>query len=375
MCAAGASPWDPSLSQVARWGASFGPWIAHRGEAWRFLAPMFVHGGFLHLLFNMWCLVRIGPIAERLFGSPGFLAAYLLSGVGGTLASVAVHPHAFGVGASGAVFGVFGMLVAFLLVQGRAIPRLLVRPMLVSAVVIAAINLVSGFSSPEVDNAAHVGGLAAGFAAGLLLQRRWPPDVSHPGRVRRTLGGAALAGLLGLAGLAVASDLRKEADWARLTPESMARIDDFEAFQDAFAEASQDMAQIHNELVSELRKDREDEQDWKRLGALAGRLKAQARLNQSRAALAAAPDGPLRPVRDELAAAQAAQVRALESLEKACRSPVGRLLGLPAFHRALQQFEEHHEAFSAGYEAFLHDSGLDLLLEQVEGEDPGIETD
>ncbi|MGH9336082.1 MAG: rhomboid family intramembrane serine protease, partial [Vicinamibacteria bacterium] len=113
--ARGVSPVEPEQQQILDFGANFGP-LVFRGEWWRLVSSMFVHIGFLHLVFNMWCLWSLGNIAERMFGNVTFLCLYLLSGIGGALASLVWHPQVVSAGASGAVFGVAGGLASFLYV-------------------------------------------------------------------------------------------------------------------------------------------------------------------------------------------------------------------------------------------------------------------
>jgi len=171
MVATGVSPLEPNTDQLLAWGADFGPLTLH-GEWWRLGTSMFLHFGFLHLAFNMWALLNLGLVAEGLFGSRRFLAVYVLSGLGGSLASVFVHPMVVGGGASGAIFGVAGGLIVALRVR----PGASVRPggrFMSSLVMFVLYNLFFGFATPGIDNIAHLGGLVTGaaFCAALAL---WP---------------------------------------------------------------------------------------------------------------------------------------------------------------------------------------------------------
>ena len=109
MTASGASVFDPSLEQVVAWGGDFGP-ATLGSDWWRLVTATFVHVGLLHLALNMWCLLTLGPIAERVFGRGLFFLLYLVSGVAGSATSLLVHPLIVGAGASGAIFGVAGAL-------------------------------------------------------------------------------------------------------------------------------------------------------------------------------------------------------------------------------------------------------------------------
>ncbi|HEY6852900.1 MAG TPA: rhomboid family intramembrane serine protease, partial [Gemmatimonadales bacterium] len=156
--------------EMLRWGADFGPLTLH-GEWWRLGSSMFLHFGFLHLAFNMWALFQLGRVAERLLGWRPFLAMYVLSGLGGSVGSVLVHPMVVGAGASGAIFGVAGGLIVAL----RFIPSTNVGPLgrlLPSLLSFVFYNLFFGFTVPGIDNMAHIGGLATGaaFAAALVLR-------------------------------------------------------------------------------------------------------------------------------------------------------------------------------------------------------------
>src|SRR5438445_2043493 len=111
---AGVSVIAPSGEALLRWGADFGPRTLS-GEPWRLLTSTFLHFGIIHLALNMWCLWALGTLAEPLFGWAAFLLLYLLSGLGGSVLSMLVHPMVVSAGASGAVFGVAGGVITFLL--------------------------------------------------------------------------------------------------------------------------------------------------------------------------------------------------------------------------------------------------------------------
>ncbi len=192
MIVAGASYDD--TQQVLRWGADFGPRTLG-GQWWRLLTSMFLHFGPLHLAFNMWALFNVGQVAEALFGSRAFLVLYLLSGIGGSLASVLAHPLGVGGGASGAIFGVVGgVIVAAVLTRRRSGNELLLGRMLPSLLLFVFYNLLIGFRTEGIDNMAHLGGLGVGaaLAAAVLM---WP--AASLARVAAAfliaLGGAAYA--------------------------------------------------------------------------------------------------------------------------------------------------------------------------------------
>jgi membrane associated rhomboid family serine protease len=138
--------------------------IAVDGQYWRFLTSMFLHTGLLHLAFNMYALYLFGDLVEDIYGRVSFVAIYFLSGFLGSVASYAFgSPYVIAVGASGAIFGLIGAWAAYNYKRrGTALGSANLR----GAALIVAINLVLGFTIPGIDNLAHIGGLAAGAAAG-----------------------------------------------------------------------------------------------------------------------------------------------------------------------------------------------------------------
>jgi rhomboid protease GluP len=167
----------PDPGSMIALGGNFGP-LTTGGEAWRLVTCMFLHYGPLHLGMNMACLWQI-RVVERMLGRPEFLALYLAAGLVGSLASVASHPEAVSVGASGAVFGMFGAFTAGMLVRRRQIDPVAWRGTMRSLATFFALNLVLGLSQRAVDLGAHVGGLAAGFAGAFALEKTARPGSSH----------------------------------------------------------------------------------------------------------------------------------------------------------------------------------------------------
>jgi rhomboid protease GluP len=153
---------------LLRWGASYGPDVTH-GAWWRLMTAVFLHGGVLHLVSNMFALMIIGSMTERLLGSVAFTVVYALAGLGGSIASEWWHPVTIGVGASGAIFGLYGGLFAFLLRRHTTLPRGVVKSLASAAAVVVVYNIAAGLTQAQIDNAGHVGGLVAGFFAGLAV--------------------------------------------------------------------------------------------------------------------------------------------------------------------------------------------------------------
>jgi len=196
MLATGVSVIAPQTDQLVKWGADYGPQTLG-SEWWRLMSSAFVHIGVVHLLLNMWCLWSLGRLAERMFGNWTFLAIYLLSGLGGSLASVLWNPSIVSAGASGAVFGVAGALVAFWYFGKIALPRSIIKRDFVSILTFVGYNLAFGFAKDGVDNAGHLGGLMVGLALGALLHRPLPATTAPP-RLRIGLIYAGAALILGL---------------------------------------------------------------------------------------------------------------------------------------------------------------------------------
>jgi len=168
---AGAGLFRAAPDVLLDWGANFGP-ATLDGEPWRLFSYMFLHFGVVHLAFNMWAFWDAGRLVERLYGNAAFAGIYVFAGVCGGLASLWWNgPRVVSAGASGAVFGVYGALFAFALVHKNAVPRAVIGSIGASAAVFVAFSLFVGAVLTGIDNAAHLGGLAGGFAAGLACAR------------------------------------------------------------------------------------------------------------------------------------------------------------------------------------------------------------
>lgn len=204
MVVSGVSPLWPSGAQLILWGANEGARIILRHEYWRLITSAFVHGGFIHVALNMWSLLAIGPLVERLYGNAAFAVIYLAAGIGGAIASVAASPVRVSVGASGAICGVLGALLAFLLVHRRAIPALVLKPLRANALGYVVFIAILGAVVPNIDQEAHLGGLATGFVVGFLLSRPWPVVKRKWVAVRRATVSVLVAAALAGAAAAVA---------------------------------------------------------------------------------------------------------------------------------------------------------------------------
>ena len=162
---------DMDLKVLVDMGALYGPLVVLKGEWWRLLSAMFLHGGMTHLLMNMVSLYIVGRGVESYFSKSAYVALYLFSGLIGGLASLMVHPQSVGIGASGAIFGLFGALAGFFLAHRKQIAAYS-REFMKDFAAIIGLNLLLGLSIPSIDMSAHIGGLIAGFAGGYLLAVR-----------------------------------------------------------------------------------------------------------------------------------------------------------------------------------------------------------
>ncbi len=181
---------NPSGRDLVQWGANFGPYTLG-GQWWRLLTCVFIHGGFLHIAFNMWCLWSLGELAEALYGHWTFAAVYLITGVFSSLTSVWWNPQVLSVGASGAIFGIAGALVASFYLGEFSLPSAAIKGTLRSVVLFVVYNLLFATVAHGIDNAAHIGGLVSGLILGALIARVAP----HRDELLRRIG-VLLVGVL-----------------------------------------------------------------------------------------------------------------------------------------------------------------------------------
>jgi membrane associated rhomboid family serine protease len=149
-------------------------------QPWRMITSLFVHGSILHILFNMYSLFILGPELERMVGRARYAALFLLSGLGGSVAVLLTTPNSVVIGASGAIFGLFGAYFVIARHLGGNSRQL---------VIVIVINLVIGFIVPGIAWQAHVGGLIIGALVAFVLVRTRP-------RQRRALQLLLLAAVL-----------------------------------------------------------------------------------------------------------------------------------------------------------------------------------
>ena len=239
---------SPATAVIARWGGDFGPLTTH-GQWWRLLTGAFLHFGLVHLLMNVIILWQIGGLTERLFGHLGFSVAYLLAAVGASLASLFSHPLSVSAGASGAVFGLYGALGAFLLMQRASIPIRVLTTVANGAAMFVGVNLVAGLlwnvqaelttssalSGTMIDVAGHIGGLVTGFVVGCALAQPLTPAPSAF-RAGRSL-------LVSVAGILVAAGA------TRYVP----RVDDLTAALHGLRDLEERSLALYNDSLRKLR--------------------------------------------------------------------------------------------------------------------------
>jgi rhomboid protease GluP len=159
-------------SVLQRMGASL-PLSYDLTEPWRFVTAVFLHGSLLHIAFNMWVLMDIGPQVEELYGTGRYLFLYVVTGIGGYVLSSAFGN--FSVGGSGALLGLIGVMLATTV--GRKTTRMqMLRSQLIRWLVYIGIL---GLMMSGVDNYAHFGGLATGFLLGRIMIDRPPADTNE----------------------------------------------------------------------------------------------------------------------------------------------------------------------------------------------------
>ena len=193
--------------QLLGWGVNFGPLTLH-GQWWRLLSALFLHGNPAHVLFNMWALWNIGKQTERLYGNWVFAVLYFACGALSGLTSLVWDPSRATLGASGAIFGICAAYVVFALHPHRQIAVKVPAALWVSTSLFALYNLIAGFFSPGVDNAAHVGGVISGLALGACLAQPLTPAARRRFPLRRTVVATVLTALGVIAALWQATGFR-----------------------------------------------------------------------------------------------------------------------------------------------------------------------
>jgi len=169
---------------LTRFGSSW-PLFVNRLQPWRFVMAIFLHGSLLHIGFNMWVLMDVGPLVEEVYGSARYLFIYVATGVAGYLLSSSVGVHS--VGGSGALLGLIGVLLALTRGRQNASLQMLRGSLIRWLIYIAVLGLLG---AGMIDNFAHIGGAVSGYLLGRIMPAREPIDL-HDRRVANALGWGA----------------------------------------------------------------------------------------------------------------------------------------------------------------------------------------
>jgi len=205
---------NPDL--LLNFGASYGPYT-YRGEYWRLVMPMFLHIGLVHFALNNYSIYVLGPFLERIYGYGRFAFLYVATGVGSALISMRMS-DATSAGASGAIFGIAGLMLVAGYMHRTAIPRHWGRVFGKGILPVIVLNLGLGLALHRwVDNWAHLGGLASGMVLGILIP---PPKRNLESGLSTERSGPALAAItvlvVAIAGAAAFQDYRARVAVARL---------------------------------------------------------------------------------------------------------------------------------------------------------------
>jgi rhomboid protease GluP len=355
MIATGASPFTPSSEQLVRWGANFGPAVIIDHQFWRLFTSMFVHIGLWHVLMNMLCLATSGRLVERLFGHFGFAALYVLSGLGGSIASVYSQPMTVGAGASGAVFGIFGGLLGFLAIRHHDIPLSVLKPMRGGAIAFLAYNMAFGATVPGISMSAHLGGLVTGFVCGLLMTAVSPEDARAQGRVIPALLKSAMASLVVVGLLVLGYTGHDMAKAAVLADPARALNDLAAATAPVFSEfnrINQEIGHIGSDVDARRRSKLEV------IEAL-GRLKSEGDSLAQKIKSIQIANSEIEAIRDQIALAQTSQQKMVESLERYLETgEVNHIDGPAGLHVSEQALDKHMKQMESLRDAFLKSHDL-----------------
>jgi rhomboid protease GluP len=171
--------WTDS-ARLAELGAIVPYYILEEGQYWRLLTAMFLHGdgtipgAFLHLGLNLFALFQLGSLYEIMFGTRRFVLIYFVAGIAASLTST-MRIMGASVGASGAIFGILGAFVFSVWRSPRWRHEKAARSMVHQVIFWIIANIAIGFRIPQIDNAAHIGGLVTGLILGAILPHQMPP--------------------------------------------------------------------------------------------------------------------------------------------------------------------------------------------------------
>ena len=259
MCLSGVGLFTVDGNAVLPWGSNYGP-LTTSGQWWRLATNIFVHFGLLHVALNMFALYSSGRTVERLFGTTRFVVLYLFAGIAASMASLLWNPAINSAGASGAIFGVFGGMLAFVMNKRNEVPQSVMVEHRNSTMIFAAYSLFYGMAHTGIDNAAHVGGLLAGLAMGFVLARPLTSEARAAPQPRNLLLSIALgtALLLSLSwpiahpSTAVAQTRRFDLLLHQVSDEETAALKSITTLQQRMVTERMDDQQMASALASEV---------------------------------------------------------------------------------------------------------------------------
>ena len=252
----GAGIVEPNARIHALWGSNFSP-LTLSGDWWRLITSVFIHFGIFHLLLNMYALYMAGVYLEPMLGKAKFLVAYFATGIIANLVSLWWHDNSVnGAGASGAIFGMYGVFIALLLTN--LIPKQIRTALLQSIGVFIVLNVLYGMRG-SVDNSAHIGGLLSGVVIGFLF---YPLLKKEEGGLKRNLILAAI-----LAAAVISAWMYLESPGNKVSPatrQAELQILKERAFPDAekFYTMYQEFAAIDQRLADMLNENMQDYNEW-----------------------------------------------------------------------------------------------------------------
>ncbi|MGG7078044.1 rhomboid family intramembrane serine protease [Clostridium sardiniense] len=142
-------------------------YLINQGEVWRLITCAFLHGGIMHISFNMYSLFIVGTVVEKIYGWKKYLSIYLFSSITSSLLGYILGPNMISVGASGAIFGILGAFLWFALREKKHLQR----GVLGNIIAVIILNLYIGFTSSSIDNLGHIGGFIGGFILSIPFYR------------------------------------------------------------------------------------------------------------------------------------------------------------------------------------------------------------